>query len=136
VEQVLDGDLVDTAFTTRQLADLEKTLLNAERSTGAYFSTYVGKLVDGRNSAIAIHRQLANPPRSALIAVDPQQRVVEVVTGAHLREALDDPACRLACLTMTSRFAIGDIAAGLRDGVVTLADHAREIPSLHTSQPE
>ena len=136
MEQVLDGDLVDTAFTTRQLADLEKTLLNAERSTGAYFSTYVGKLVDGRNSAIAIHRQLANPPRSALIAVDPQQRVVEVVTGANLREALDDPACRLACLTMTSRFAIGDIAAGLRDGVVTLADHAREIPSLHTSQPE
>jgi len=133
---VLDGDLVDTAFTTIQLADLEKTLLNAERSTGALFVAYVGRLVDGRDSAVAVHRQLLDPKRSALIAVDPQQRVVEVVTGAHLRDALDDPACRLACLTMTSRFAIGDIAAGLRDGVVILADHAREIPSLHTNLPE
>jgi hypothetical protein len=132
VEQVLDGDLVDTAFTTTQLADLEKALFNAERSTAALFIAYVGKLVDGRDSAVAIHRQLVDPKRSVLIAVDPQQRLVEVVTGAHLRDALDDPACRLACLTMTSRFAIGDIAAGLRDGVVILADHAREIPSLHT----
>ncbi len=133
---MLDGDLIDTAFTTIQLADLEKALLRAERSTGTRFVAYVGKLVDGRDSAIAIHRQLPEPNRSALIAVDPEQRVVEVITGAHLREALDDPACRLACLTMTSRFAIGDIAAGLRDGVVVLADHAREIPSLHTNLPE
>lgn len=136
MELVLDGDLVDTAFTTIQLADLEKALLSAERSSGALFTAYVGKLPDGRNSAIALHSRLAQSRRSALIAVDPQQRIVEVVTGAHLREALDDQACKLACLTMTSRFAIGDIAAGLRDGVYVLADHAREIPSLHTTLPD
>ena len=57
---------------------------------------------------------------SVLVAVDPESRFVEVVTGAIVRDHLDDQSCRLACLTMTSRVAIGDIAAGIRDGIIVL----------------
>ena len=41
---MLDGDLVDTAFTTAQLAELERTLMRTGELTGAHFSAYVGKL--------------------------------------------------------------------------------------------
>lgn len=133
---MLDGDLIDTAFSNTQLAELEKALLNATRGTGALFCAYVGALPAARDSAVALHASLDNPTRSVLVAVDPEQRIAEVVTGYDVTEALDDQSCRLACLTMTSRFALGDIAAGIRDGVVLLADHARELPSLHTDLPD
>jgi hypothetical protein len=136
VEQVLDGDLVDTAFTTAQLAELERTLMRAGESTGAHFSAYVGKLPARRDSALSIHRQLDDPDMSVLVAVDPESRFVEVVTGAIVRDHLDDQSCRLACLTMTSRFAIGDIAAGIRDGIIVLGDHARSLRVLHTDLPD
>ncbi|MGB3676322.1 MAG: DUF5130 family protein [Candidatus Nanopelagicales bacterium] len=133
---MLDGDLVDTAFSTSQLAEIEKALMRSSSATGAHFTAYVGKLPAKRDSALAIHRELARPDTSVLVAVDPEARVVEVVTGAALRDHLDDQACRLACLTMTSRFTIGDIAAGLRDGIVVLGDHARELRVLHTDLPD
>lgn len=133
---MLDGDLVDTAFTTAQLAELEKVLLRASSQTGAHFVAYVGKLPAHRESALALHRQLDAPATSVLVAVDPEARQLEIVTGEKLREHLDDQACRLAGLTMTSRFAVGDIAAGLRDGVVVLGDHARELRVLHTNLPD
>lgn len=133
---MLDGDLIDTAFSTTQLAEIEKALLRASTATGAHFCAYVGKLPAKRDSALAIHRQMSRPDTSVLVAVDPEARVVEVVTGADLRDHLDDQACRLACMTMTSRFTVGDIAAGLRDGIVVLGDHARELRVLHTNLPD
>ncbi len=78
----------------------------------------------------------AFPDMSVLVAVDPESRFVEVVTGAIVRDHLDDQSCRLACLTMTSRFAIGDIAAGIRDGIIVLGDHARSLRVLHTDLPD
>ncbi len=133
---MLDGDLIDTAFSTMQLAEIEKALLRSSTATGAHFCAFVGKLPAKRDSALAIHRQIARPDSSVLVAVDPEARVVEVVTGVELRDHLDDQACRLACMSMTSRFTIGDIAAGLRDGIIVLGDHARELRVLHTNLPD
>lgn len=133
---MLAGEELSTAFSNSQLAEMEKALLNATRSTGAWFTAYVGALPAGHQSAVALHDSLEFPNTSVLVAVDPEQRLVEVITGSSMREALDDRACRLACLTMTSRFTVGDIAAGIRDGVVMLADHARPLPSLHTDLPD
>lgn len=133
---MLDGDLVDTAFSTAQLNELEKTLTRMSDATGAHFCAYVGKLPGKRDSALAILRQLPSPDMSVLVAVDPENRQVEIVTGAEVREHLDDQSCRLATLAMTSRFAVGDIAAGLRDGIVVLGDHARSLRVLHTDLPD
>ena len=133
--QVLDGDLVDTAFSTNQLANLERTLDRASRSTGARFTAYVGELPAERESALALHRGSEDPDNTVLVAVDPANRLVEIVTGSEVREHLDDEACKLATLAMISRFSIGDIAAGIRDGVVVLGDHARSLRVLHTEEP-
>jgi len=134
---VLDGDQTNEAFSTAQLASLEKALARATQTTGFDFTIYVGGLAEGRASAQALAMGLPNPDGSVLIAVDPQVRALEIVTGAGVVDRLDDQSCRLATLTMTSRFAIGDIAAGLRDGVLLLAEHARRFePILHTDTPE
>ena len=134
---MLDGDdVTKTAFTTMQLAELERTLYNAQTTTGMHYSIYVGSLPGGRQSALELHRRLDSPAMGVLVAVDPEQRLMEIVTGSEAQERLDDQSCRLASLTMTSRFAIGDIAAGLRDGVNVLAEHARVPRVLHTDEPE
>jgi len=111
-------------------------LLRANHNSGLIFRVYVGPMDVGRASALAIHRDLPAPARSVLIAVDPDRRAIEVVTGALAQEQVEDQACRLASLTMASRFAIGDIAAGLRDGANVLAEHARAGRVLHTTEPE
>ncbi len=130
------GDqMLDSPFTTPQTASLEKNLATAHAITGLRFSIYVGALPAGRDSAIALQRKMADPGLSVLIAVDPDQRTLEIVTGPLIVERVDQRACQLASLAMTSRFAIGDIAAGLRDGIFVLAEHARVPATLHTDQP-
>lgn len=139
VEPVLDGELIDAPFSNGQIASLEKALYRARTATGFEFSCYVGTLADGRRSAVALHAQFRDPARSVLVAVDPGGRLIEIVTGTGVTDYLDDQSCRLACLTMSSRFTIGDIAAGLRDGIVVLAEHARSSESqevLHMDLPE
>lgn len=135
---MLDGE-IQTAFSTSQTADLEKALYRARNATNLDFTIYVGKLSAGRDSALALHRRLPGADTAVLVAVDPEERAIEIVTGRLAAEQLDDQSCRLACLSMSSRFAIGDIAAGLRDGVQVLAEHARAfevLEVLHLDEPE
>ena len=127
--------LDDTAFSVKQTADLERTLTLAHEMTGSRFCIFVGPLPAGRDSALSLQRDLNDPSNSVLVAVDPEQRIIEIVTGLATQETLDNRACQLACMTMISRFSIGDIAAGVRDGVLVLAEHARRPPVLHTNQP-
>lgn len=136
---MLDGELTDAPFSNGQVASLEKALYRARSSTGFEFSCYVGALANGRQTATTLHQQFRDPARSVLVAVDPGGRLIEIVTGVGVKDYLDDQACRLACLTMSSRFTIGDIAAGLRDGIIVLAEQARTSESqevLHSDLPE
>jgi hypothetical protein len=118
--QVLDGP-----FTTRQLLRLDEALRVADNSTGLTFSVYVGELEEPvREHAERLHAQLAEPAHSVLIAVSPNQRVLEVVTGAETRKRLPDRDCKLAALSMAAAFGGGDLAGGLVSGLAQLADHA------------
>jgi uncharacterized membrane protein YgcG len=86
---------------------------------------YVGDLDEPvRAHAEKMHGQLADPARSVLVAVSPNQRVLEIVTGAVARRRLPDRAAKLAALSMTAAFAGGDLAGGLVAGLAQLADHA------------
>lgn len=120
VAEVLDGP-----FTTRQLLRLDDALREADRSTGLTFSVYVGDLAEPvRESAEKMHAQLANPADSVLIAVSPDQRQLEIVTGSAARKRLFDRDCKLAALSMAASFSGGDLAGGLVSGLAQLADHA------------
>lgn len=118
-------EVLDGPFTTRQLLRLDEALRLADRSTGLTFSVYVGELDEpARAHAEKLHSQLADPDRSVLLAVSPNQRMLEIVTGAEARKRLPDRDAKLAALSMAAAFGGGDLAGGIITGLAQLADHA------------
>jgi len=117
--------LLDGPFTTPQLLRLDEALRLADRSTGLTFSVYVGDLDEPvRGHAEKLHGQLADPDESVLVAVSPNQRALEIVTGSHARKRILDRAAKLAALSMTAAFGGGDLAGGIVAGLAQLAEHA------------
>lgn len=113
-------------FTTRQLLRLDEALRAADESTGLTFSVYAGDLTEPvRECAEKLHGQLPDPAGAVLIAVSPNQRMLEIVTGPRARRQLPDRDCKLAALSMTAAFGGGDLAGGLVTGLAQLADHGR-----------
>lgn len=121
-----DRQALDGPFTTRQLLRLDEALRVADGSTGLTFSVYVGGLDDPvRAHAEKLHSQLPDPARGVLVAVCPNQRVLEIVTGPAARRRLLDRYCKLAALSMAKAFDGGDLAGGIISGVAQLANYAR-----------
>ena len=118
-------DVLTGPFTTPQLLRLDEALRLADQSTGLTFSVYVGELDEPvRAHAEKLHAQLAEPDRSVLLAVSPNQRVLEIVTGAAARRRLPDRSSKLAALSMAAAFGGGDLAGGIVSGLAQLAEHA------------
>jgi hypothetical protein len=116
---------LDGPFTTRQLLRLDEAMRLADKATGLVFSIYVGPLSEPfREAAKKLHGELADPADSVLIAVSPNDRVLEIVTGSRARKRLPDRACKLAALSMTASFGGGDLTGGLVSGLAQLAGHA------------
>lgn len=115
----------DGPFTTRQLLRLDEALRIADQTTGLSFSIYLGDLDEPvRASAEALHRQVKDPRHAVLVAVSPNQRVLEIVTGSEARKRISDRDAKLAGLSMAASFTGGDLAGGLLIGVDQLATHA------------
>lgn len=101
---------------------------------GLAFAVYVGDIPDS-DTVRARLAELPDPDGSVLIAVDPQRRAIEIATGSYAMSRVNDHACQLAVLAVQSCASVGDIAAGIRDGLVLLAEHARAPRVLHLEEP-
>lgn len=118
-------DVLDGPFSTRQLLRIDEALRLADQGTGLVFSVFVGGLDEPiREHAERLHRQLAEPDRSVLIAVSPNQRQLEIVTGRYARKRIPDTYAKLAALSMAAAFGVGDLAGGIITGLDQLASHA------------
>jgi uncharacterized membrane protein YgcG len=122
-------------ITQADRKDLQDVLEKARTISGFAFALYVGPLAGGRAAAVAQHSALRDPASTVLVAVSPAERQLEIVVGINVAVDLDDRACELAALSMTSSFTAGDLAAGLREGIVMLAEHARHPRVLHLDDP-
>jgi len=111
----------------RELWRIDQALSTADRETALTFSVYIGDLAEPtRPAAEALHSQLGErADAGVLLAVSPNQRVLEIVTGARARRSLPDRVCALTVLSMTAAFEGGDIAGGIVTGLRMLADQAR-----------
>ena len=120
-------------FSSGEHAQLDAVIRRAEQPCRAEVSVFVGNVegADPRAFATQRHNTLVAPSRRILVMVDPTRRVLEVVTGAHVRRHLSDSEVELAVLHMQSDFATGDLAGGLRRGIEMLAEHARPPRTLH-----
>lgn len=119
--------MADSPFLPRQLWRIDGALAAADRETELTFSIYVGDLDEQpRMSAERLHAQLGERADDAvLIAVSPNQRLLEIVTGSQARRLLPDRIAALAALSMTAAFEGGDLTGGLVSGLRMLADQAR-----------
>ena len=119
------ADVVDGPFTTRQLLRLDEALRVADEQTGLTFSVYIGELETPiREHAERLQKQITDPDRAVLIAVSPNQRKLEIVTGNEARKRISDRDAKLAGLSMAAAFAGGDLAGGVLAGIDQLATHA------------
>lgn len=133
-----DPYAIDSGIAPLTQADrrsLQEILGKARTISGFAFALYVGPLPEGRVAAVAQHSVLRDPASTVLVAVSPSERRLEIVVGVNVAVDLSDRACELAALSMTSSFAAGDLAAGLREGIVMLAEHARHPRVLHLDTP-
>lgn len=122
--EVLNGPL-----STRGLLRVDEALRLADSSTGLTFSVYIGDLEEPvREHAEKLHGQLVDPDHSVFVAVSPNQRVLEIVTGSVARRRLLDRDCKLAALSMAAAFSGGDLAGGVVAGLAQLAEHAGRTP--------
>ncbi len=126
----------DSVLTQQQRDAVASILRRAREISGLCFGVYVGPLPAGRDSAVGEHAKLPDPLAGVLVAVDPQAQAVEIVTGIDASRVLDNRSCELGVLTMASCFAAGDLMAGLRDGVVLLAEQARTPRVWHMDDPD
>ena len=128
-----DLEVLDGPFTTPQLLRIDEALRLADQSTGLTFSVYVGELDEpARAYAEKLHGQLAEPDDSVLLAVSPNQRVLEIVTGYVARRRIPDRAAKLAALSMAAAFGGGDLGRwpGRRPGPARRAGRQGAAPSL------
>ena len=77
-----------------------------------------------RDHAEKLHRQIDGAAKAVLVAVTPNQRVLEIVTGSDARKRISDRDAKLAALSMAASFAGGDLAGGILSGLDQLATHA------------
>jgi hypothetical protein len=118
-------EALDGPFTTRQLLRLDEALRVADKQTGLTFSVYIGELDEPvREHAEKLHKQLDGAARAVLLAVSPNQRLLEIVTGNEARKRISDRDAKLAALSMAASFAGGDLAGGVLSGLDQLATHA------------
>jgi len=123
------------AFSASQVADLQRTVERAREISGLCFGLRFGPLPQGRESAVAAHALLPDAARAVLVAVDPAQRLMEIVTGSVVTVHLDDRSCELALLAMRSGFVAGDLVRGMKDGLDLLAQHARYPRVVNLDEP-
>jgi hypothetical protein len=112
-------------FSPVQLSRLDEALTLASRETGLRFSVWLGDLGEDPPARVTeLHGRLEGSGESVLVAVSPEQRVVEVRTGPEARLRLPDRGAKLAVMSMVASFREGDLLGGLLSGLRMLADQA------------
>jgi hypothetical protein len=124
-EVFTEEDLAALPFTPVEMTRLDEALTLASRDSGLRFSVYLGELgPQPTERAQRLHAELDGSDEAVLVAVSPEQRVVEVVTGAEARVRLPDRGAKLAVMSMVASFKEGDLLGGLLSGLRMLGDQA------------
>ncbi|WP_068273462.1 DUF5130 domain-containing protein [Aldersonia kunmingensis] len=101
-------------FTQRELIALDVALIDATRATKVRFNVYVGDLgADPAAGVAAIFPHTPEAERSALIAVSPNERAVEIRSGRAVADRVTDSIAQLGVTAAVASFGQGDLIDGL-----------------------
>lgn len=128
-EQFREPDASEHPFSPVQLTRLDDALSITSRETGLRFALYLGDLgADARESAVRLHGRIDGDDEAVLVAVSPEQRQLEIVTGSEAKVRIPDRGAKLALMSMVASFKEGDLFGGLLSGLGMLADQAGNKP--------
>jgi hypothetical protein len=117
------GDLsVHYPFPTSQLVTLDDALTYGSRASKARMAVYIGEL--GANSAARAREILAQVPTpndAVLLAVSPNERLIEVVYGEGVKGRGAESAAPLGVAAAASSFKDGNLMDGLISAVRVLS---------------
>ena len=83
----------------------------------------------------SLRRKLPDAEDAVLIAIDPDARTIDIVTGSRVATVLDDRACEFAILSLRSSLEGDDLIGGVRNAVTLLAEHARVPRTMNLEEP-
>ncbi|MFD4368120.1 DUF5130 domain-containing protein [Rhodococcus sp. NPDC058521] len=122
VHRVGEPFVDDLPFTTEELVALDDALTDATRRTKVRFNVYVGDL--GENTAAgadALFPNTPEPERSVLLAVSPNQRIIEVRSGRAVSDRVTDRVNQLGASAAVSSFSEGQLIDGLVSAVKVMS---------------
>ncbi|AGM28267.1 DUF5130 domain-containing protein [Mycobacteroides abscessus] len=113
------GELsVHYPFPNYQLATLDDALTYGSRQSKARFSVYIGDLGNDTNAgARDVFLKVPTPDEAVLIAVSPDQHVVEVVYGEALKGRGAESAADLGVAAALAAFKEGNLLDGIISAV-------------------
>lgn len=113
-------------LTERQRRRVARAVRAAEEWCGLQFCVYLGPTEDdplAHAHALMHELGLAEAP-AVLLLVAPEARRLEIVTSPAAARRISDHEARLAALSMSASFGVGDVAGGVAEGVRLLAQAA------------
>jgi hypothetical protein len=112
----------DYPFSIKDLVALDDALTYGSRTSSARFAIYLGDL--GSDTAARAREILASVPtpnNAVLLAVSPNQSVIEVVYGSEVRGRGAESAAPLGVAAASSAFEQGDLVDGLVSAIRVLS---------------
>ncbi|OIN78014.1 DUF5130 domain-containing protein [Mycobacterium malmoense] len=117
------GELsVHYPFPIKDLVAIDDALKYASRASGARFAIYLGDLgSDTAAQAREILAKVPTPNNAVLLAVSPNQSVIEVVYGSQVRGRGAESAAPLGVAAASSAFEQGHLVNGLVSAIRVLS---------------
>ena len=117
------GELsVHYPFPVKDLAALDQALTYSSRASQARFGVYIGDLgADTANRAGQILAKLPTPNDAVLVAVSPDQRVIEIVYGGGVSGRIAPAAAPQAVAEATASLRQGNLIGALIGAVHVLS---------------
>lgn len=112
----------EAPFSNAERLAVDCALTEVTRATKVRFNVYLGDL--GEDTAAAVDALFPTTPdaaHSVLLAISPNDRAVEVRSGAAIADRADDRVCQLGATAALSSLRQGDLIDGVISAVRVMA---------------
>lgn len=118
----------NSPFSMVDRVRMDRTLTEATRRTKILWTIYIGELsATPANAARELHSTLPDPARSVLIAVSPNDKVIEVIGGDAIGQRFNDRVAQLGVSAALASFKQGDLIDGLVSAVRVMSAAVRPV---------
>lgn len=113
---------IEAPFSDDERVAVDNALIEATRATKVRFTIYVGDLAGDASAAVDdLFATTPDAARSVLIAVSPNDKVIEVRSGREIADRANDRVCQLGATAALSSIRQGKLIDGLISAVRVMA---------------